>query len=236
MPFASGQNRLRGQYLLIGDCFEQTARLVLGGNRLAAVDAGFPIRIAVATVSGSSTGWPSTNGAAPAAWKPHIRGVRLATPGALVLGVTAPVGRDIPAVADRQDVQVRRVAEVVDDLEGRGLLPLDPDRVDRVDQGDRVGVGKLIGPARGTRRSCRRSAPPWRRARSPGPASRWRSARQEQRRSAAVPPRQAYAAAEAEVFPVEAQTTALAPAPAATLSATVIPRSLKDPVGLLLRP
>ena len=42
----------------------------------------------------------------------------------------------------------------------------------------------------------------------------------------------AYAAAEAEVFPVDAQTTARAPAPAATLRATVIPRSLNDPVGL----
>ncbi len=41
----------------------------------------------------------------------------------------------------------------------------------------------------------------------------------------------AYAEAEAEVLPVEAQTTARAPAPAATLSATVIPRSLNEPVG-----
>ena len=45
-----------------------------------AAEAGLPIRIAVATVSGSSTGWPSTSGAAPAAWKAHIRGVRVALP------------------------------------------------------------------------------------------------------------------------------------------------------------
>ena len=32
--------------------------------------AGLPIRIAEATVSGSSTGWPATSGAAPSAWKP----------------------------------------------------------------------------------------------------------------------------------------------------------------------
>ena len=36
--------------------------------------AGFPILIAVATVSGCSTGAPFTIGAAPAAWKPSIRG------------------------------------------------------------------------------------------------------------------------------------------------------------------
>ena len=32
--------------------------------------AGLPIRIAEATVSGFSIGWPSTSGAAPSAWKP----------------------------------------------------------------------------------------------------------------------------------------------------------------------
>ena len=33
------------------------------------------------------------------------------------------------------------------------------------------------------------------------------------------------------MLPVDAQTTARAPAPVATLSATVIPRSLNEPVG-----
>ena len=37
--------------------------------------AGLPIRIALATVSGCAIGLPSTSGAAPAAWKPHIRGL-----------------------------------------------------------------------------------------------------------------------------------------------------------------
>ena len=36
--------------------------------------AGLPIRIALATVSGCSTGAPCTIGAAPSAWKPSIRG------------------------------------------------------------------------------------------------------------------------------------------------------------------
>src|SRR3954451_20461656 len=46
------------------------------------------------------------------------------------------------------------------------------------------------------------------------------------------PARAAYAAALAEVFPVDAHTTAFAPSSAALEMATVIPRSLNDPVGL----
>src|SRR5665213_1672278 len=46
------------------------------------------------------------------------------------------------------------------------------------------------------------------------------------------PARAAKAAADAEVLPVDAQTTALAPSSAALEMATVIPRSLNDPVGL----
>ena len=47
-----------------------------------------------------------------------------------------------------------------------------------------------------------------------------------------IPALTAYAAALAEVLPVDAQMTARAPASAALLMAMVIPRSLKDPVGL----
>ena len=46
------------------------------------------------------------------------------------------------------------------------------------------------------------------------------------------PARAAKAAAEAEVLPVDAHTTALAPSSAALEMATVMPRSLNDPVGL----
>ena len=38
--------------------------------------AGLPMRMAVATVCGSSTAFPNTIGAAPAAWKPNMRGKR----------------------------------------------------------------------------------------------------------------------------------------------------------------
>jgi len=40
-----------------------------------------------------------------------------------------------------------------------------------------------------------------------------------------------YAAADAEVLPVDAQTMALAPASAAFATATTMPRSLNEPVG-----
>ena len=43
-------------------------------------EAGSPIRIAVAIVSGWSILWPATIGAAPAAWKPIMRGRRVAFP------------------------------------------------------------------------------------------------------------------------------------------------------------
>lgn len=45
-------------------------------------DAGLPMRIAVAMVDGSFTTSPRTIGALPDAWKPHIRGLRAATPSA----------------------------------------------------------------------------------------------------------------------------------------------------------
>ena len=49
--------------------------------------------------------------------------------------------------------------------------------------------------------------------------------------TAGIPARAAYAAADAAVFPVEAQMTASAPSSAAFETATVMPRSLYEPVG-----
>ena len=51
------------------------------------------------------------------------------------------------------------------------------------------------------------------------------------RTAGVMPALTAYAAAEAEVFPVDAQITAFAPSSAALEIAMVIPRSLNDPVG-----
>ena len=49
--------------------------------------------------------------------------------------------------------------------------------------------------------------------------------------TASRPARAAYAAADAAVFPVDAQTIVCAPSASARVTATVIPRSLNDPVG-----
>jgi hypothetical protein len=47
-----------------------------------------------------------------------------------------------------------------------------------------------------------------------------------------IPARVAYAAIDADVLPVDAHTTAFAPCSAASDTATVMPRSLNEPVGL----
>ncbi|CAB4628231.1 unannotated protein [freshwater metagenome] len=51
------------------------------------------------------------------------------------------------------------------------------------------------------------------------------------RTAGTIPALTAYAAADAEVFPVDAQITALDPSSAAFEIAIVMPRSLNDPVG-----
>ena len=51
--------------------------------------------------------------------------------------------------------------------------------------------------------------------------------------AARIPARAAYAAADADVLPVDAQMTASAPSSTALDSATVMPRSLKLPVGFI---
>ena len=118
---------------------------------------------------------PLTIGAAPAAWKPNIRGRAGGVAGREVLDVAHPVRGDVAGVADRQAVDVGRVAERLDDLERGGLLAVQPVEVDRVDQRHRVVLGQLRRRAPGSRRSCRRPAAAWRRAPAPGPACRARS-------------------------------------------------------------
>src|SRR5439155_120324 len=65
----------------------------------------------------------------------HLRELR-SPAGVLVLPVALPVGGDVAGVADRDAVDVGGVAQHVDDLEGAGLLALDPVGIDRVDDGD----------------------------------------------------------------------------------------------------
>ena len=136
------QVTVRGEDLVVGDRLDEPARLVAGARSPCSHEAGLPIRIAVAIVSGCSTGWPSTSGAAPAAWKPDIRGSASIEPGGAVVAEAHPVGADVAGVADRDREEVGRPPQVLADLERGGLLALEPVRVDRVDERDRV-----LGPA-----------------------------------------------------------------------------------------
>ncbi len=128
-------------------------------------------------------------------------------------------------------MDVGGVAEDVDDLEGRRLLALDAVGVDGVDEVDGVGLGEL--PAQGEAVvevpvDLERVAP-WATAWLIFPGAILPAGTSTAHvRPAFV----AYAAAEAEVLPVDAQITAFAPCAFAFVIAIVIPRSLNDPVGL----
>ena len=164
------------------------------------------MRIALATVSGFATGAPWTSGAAPSACKPSIRGARRrASCEAL------PVGGDVARVADRDAAARRARAELLEDLERRGLLPLEAERVDGVDERDRMVLGELAHERRAPGRSCRAARSPARRASAPGRACRWRSCPRGRspRRSARRAPRRRRR--DAAVLPVDAQMTACAP-------------------------
>src|SRR5206468_11256320 len=60
-----------------------------------------------------------------------------------VLPEAPPQGGDVAGVAHRDRERVRWLRELVADLEGGGLLPLDPVRVDRVDELDGVRLRQL---------------------------------------------------------------------------------------------
>ena len=136
-------------------------------------------------VRAASIGWPSTSGAAPAAWKPeHPRRRRDDARPRAYSRKPGPVGADVAGVADRDGEDVGRPAEVVADLERAGLLALESERVDRVHEGDRMVVllGERPDDAQRLRRSCRRSRRPGRRRRAPGGACPSRSCRPAGRR------------------------------------------------------
>ena len=61
---------------------------------------------------GGRPGRPLTSGAAPAAWKPHIRGVAGDPAGRRVLAEPRPVRADVAGVADRDGQDVRRAAQL----------------------------------------------------------------------------------------------------------------------------
>ena len=151
---AGGELALGGEDLVVGDGREPAAGLVARGlgelprGRVADPDRGGPGLRVGERLAGHQ--------------RRRALGLEAAHHGLLggqaevgVLRVAQPVRRDVAGVADRQQVVVGGVAEEVDDLERRGLLALEPDRVDRVDQRDRVVPGQPAWPSAGSRRSCR---------------------------------------------------------------------------------
>ena len=128
-------------------------------------------------------------------------------------------------VADGQAVDVGASPSRSIDLERRGLLALDARRVHRVHQRHRVVLGQL---ARGEAvvevavdlQQASRRAP------APAPSCRARSCPAGTSTAQTMPALTAYAAALADVLPVDAQMTAFAPPSAAFEMAIVMPRSL----------
>ena len=129
-------------------------------------DAGSPIRIAVATVSAltacrvaKSSAKLCAKGAAPAACTAARRGHARDQPPLLRLAQRFPERGGVAEVARGQHDPVRRVpAELLQHLEDDRLLPLEAERVDRVEQVDAELRARLPRPAGGSRRSRRARA------------------------------------------------------------------------------
>ena len=60
----------------------------------------------------------------------------------MILDKPLPVGGDVAGIAHRDEEHVRGIAQLVDDLKGGSLLPLDAIWVKGVDQGDGVLFGE----------------------------------------------------------------------------------------------
>ncbi len=145
-PFPLGQQLLRGEDLLVGAFVEPAARLLLRVPRLVPglgmTDAdggghGFGVIHGTAAQEGSGTGRLVT----------HHDGRRVDDAVIAVLGVALPVGGDVAGVAHRQAVVIGSRLELLHDLEGSGLLPLDAEGVDGVDDGHRGLFGNLLHQA-----------------------------------------------------------------------------------------
>ena len=180
-------------------------------------DAGSPIRIAVATVSactayGASRSPPRSRArTAPRPPPAPRRGAAAGemSPQRVRLAQRLPERGGVAEVAGRQHDPVGRLpAELLQQLEHDRLLPLEPERVDRVEQVDAELRARPPPPAAGRRRSRRAPAACARRRRATAPACPARPARRARTRARAVPACAAYAASDAEVLPVEAQATA----------------------------
>ena len=130
-------------------------------------------------VSGCSTGSPRDDRRrARRLPAEHARRARGAARAPAYSRVAPPVGGDVAGVADRDAVDVGRVAEHVDDLERGGLLALDAQRVHRVDDLDAGPLAQLAHDLERVGRSCRapaRRCAPWMSACASLPSAIWPS-------------------------------------------------------------
>jgi hypothetical protein len=224
-PLHGPEKPARRGLLVIADSFDQTRRLVASGSRLLG-EAGLPMRIAVATVSVAEPDVLTPEVRTSCLESPHS-GVPHRLAGRRVLLITTPVRRDIPGVANGMTC-TSGAPQLVDHFEGGRLLTLDPVGIDRVDERDGYSwaslrassrqssklpstcydlgtvhdrLGQLAVAIRPAGNSTMVESPPL--PRTPRPTRRCCRSRRT--------PRPGH------------------PVPAATLSATVMPRSLNEP-------
>ncbi len=137
----------------------------------------------------------------------------------------------LPALPDGDAVHVGRVAERVADLERGGLLTFDAERVDRVDDRDPAPLPQLahdaqrVVEAAADRHDLRAVDQRLRELAQRDVTVGDDDGREHPARVPRTRPR------DADVFPVDAHTTTLAPSSAAFEIAIVMPRSLNEPVG-----
>ena len=117
------------------------------------------------------------------------------------------------------------------DLERGRLLALDPVRVDRVDELDRVPLGELADDLAAPGRSCRAGRSRARRASAPGRACRSRSCPRARSRRRAGRPAPRRRRRSPRCCRSTRRSSPRPRRPSARETATVIPRSLKLPVG-----
>src|SRR5215212_5727906 len=202
-------------------------------ERAPSLLAGEPILMALATVSGLSKSWPATSGEAPSAWKPSMRGAEPACPAPRhsqkpfqydVMLPAFPTGR-ASASGGSPRVSATSKAAVFCPSIRSGFTELT-----RVTSPSSAAI--LFESFRAAskfpsiwtiRAPCARTCTALPSAILPAGTTTKHS----------IPARAALAAAEAAVFPVEAQTQAWLPVAAALLMATVIPRSLNEAVGFM---
>ena len=187
--------------------------------------AGLPILIADATVSGFSTTRPSTSGAAPAAWYPCSTGAvpyswnpfhQAVTLPALPTGMHRTSGASSSwSQTSKAPVFWPSIRKSFSELTSAIGLRSTTCRVS-------LSASSKLPLSATTRAPC---------------ISAWASLPAAILPSGTItaprrPARAAYAAALAAVFPVDAHITASTPSSTAAETATVMPRSLNEPVGL----